>query len=220
MDMGSRGRRGEPHHRGRRGSCARGAHRRRARPGQAFDLAGRRMQPKIAELRLALVGRRDEHHALLPRMHLDHIDQLQAMEARLDGEVDKLMAPFAETSELLQSVPGIGQPADGVIISEMGIDMDRFPSAHHLASWAGLCPGSEGRAIFRRRLLHHRRLLAHPPRMDARSRRRVRPLRSAKPRHSPTALSPPRARTPRPSRHGPACGPILLVGEPAPPARS
>lgn len=75
-------------------------------------------------------------------MHLDHIDQLQAMESRLDGEVDKLMAPFAKAAELLQSVPGIGKRGAEVIISEMGVDMDRFPSAHHLASWAGLCPGN------------------------------------------------------------------------------
>jgi transposase len=111
-------------------------------PDKLADLARTRMRPKIAELRLALVGRFDEHHALLARMHLDHIDQLQAMETRLDREVDELMAPFAKAAELLQSVPGIGKRAAEVIISEMGVDMDRFPSAHHLASWAGLCPGN------------------------------------------------------------------------------
>jgi len=111
-------------------------------PDRLADMARTRMRPKIAELRLALVGRFDEHHAFLARMHLDHIDQLSAIEARLDEEVDKLMAPFAEAAELLCSIPGIGKRAAEVVISEMGVDMDRFPSAHHLASWAGLCPGN------------------------------------------------------------------------------
>jgi transposase len=106
------------------------------------NLARTRMRPKIGELRLALVGRFDEHHALLARMHLDHIDQLSAMEDRLDKEVDRLMAPFAEAGARLQTIPGIGKRAAEIVVSEMGVDMSRFPTAHHLASWAGLCPGN------------------------------------------------------------------------------
>lgn len=115
-------------------------------PDKLADLARTRMRPKIAELRLALVGRFDEHHALLARIHLDHLDQLTAMEARLDAEVDRLMAPFAEAAELLRTIPGIGKRAAEIVISEMGIDMSRFPTAHHLASWAGLCPGNHSTA--------------------------------------------------------------------------
>ncbi len=53
-----------------------------------------RMRPKIGELREALLGRFDDHHALLARMHLDHMDHLSETEQRLDEEVDRLMVPF------------------------------------------------------------------------------------------------------------------------------
>jgi transposase len=100
------------------------------------------MRPKIPELRKALVGRFDDHHALLARMHLDHIDHLAEMVARLDDEVDRLMAPFAEHARRLMSVPGVGKRTVEVVVSEAGVDMSRFPTAAHLASWAGLCPGN------------------------------------------------------------------------------
>ena len=106
------------------------------------DMALTRMRPKIPELRKALVGRFEDHHALLARMHLDHIDELSAMVARLDQEVDRLMAPFAEPAHRLMSVPGVGKRTAEVVVAEIGVDMSRFPSAAHLASCAGLCPGN------------------------------------------------------------------------------
>jgi transposase len=111
-------------------------------PDVLADMALTRMRPKIPELRKALVGRFDEHHALLARMHLDHIDQLTEMVAHLDEEVDRLMAPFVEPARRLMSVPGVGKRTVEVVVSEIGVDMSRFPSAAHLASWAGLCPGN------------------------------------------------------------------------------
>jgi transposase len=111
-------------------------------PHLLADKARSRMRPKIPELRRALTGRFDEHHALLLRIHLDHIDQLTAMEKRLDEEVDRLMAPFAEPTTRLLAIPGVGKRTVEVVISEIGIDMRRFPTPGHLASWAGLCPGN------------------------------------------------------------------------------
>ena len=108
------------------------------------------LRRKIPDLRRALVGRFDGHHALLLRMHLDHVDQLIAMEERLDQEVDRLMAPFAEEATRLTSIPGIGKRVAEVVVSEIGVDMGRFPTAHHLASWAGLCPGNDESAGKRR----------------------------------------------------------------------
>ena len=67
-------------------------------PEVLAEMALTRMRPKIGVLREALVGRFDEHHALLLGMHLDHIDELVAMEARLDAEVDQLMGPFADAA--------------------------------------------------------------------------------------------------------------------------
>lgn len=100
------------------------------------------MRKKIPELRRALVGRFDDHHALLLRMHLDHVDQLTAMEHRLDAEIDRLMAPFAEPATRLTTIPGIAKRTAEVVVSEIGVDMTRFPTADHLASWVGLCPGN------------------------------------------------------------------------------
>jgi Transposase IS116/IS110/IS902 family len=114
------------------------------------EMALTRIRPKIPELRKALVGRFEDHHALLARMHLDHIDELTAMVACLDEEVDRLMAPFAEPAHRLTSVPGVGKRTAEVVVAEIGVDMSRFPSAAHLASWAGLCPGNDEPAGKRR----------------------------------------------------------------------
>ncbi len=101
------------------------------------------MRPKIGELEKALVGRFDDHHALLAQMHLDHIDELTKMVDRLDDQVDRLMAPFDEPATRLLTIPGVGKRTVETVVAEIGVDMSRFPSAAHLASWAGLCPGND-----------------------------------------------------------------------------
>lgn len=114
-------------------------------PGVLADMALTRMRPKISDLREALVGRFEDHHATLARMHLDHMDHLSRTEARLDAEVDRLMAPFDEAATRLLSIPGIGKRLAKVVVAEIGTDMGRFPTAGHLSSWAGLCPGTTSR---------------------------------------------------------------------------
>jgi transposase len=91
---------------------------------------------------MALAGRFANHHATLARLHLDHIDHLSGMIERLDAQIEELIVPFAEHKRRLTTIPGIGDRAAQVIISEIGVDMARFPTAAHLASWAGLCPGN------------------------------------------------------------------------------
>lgn len=119
-------------------------------PEVLAEMALTRMRSKIGVLREALVGRFDDHHAVLLRMHLDHVDQLTALESRLDDEVDRLMAPFAEAATRLLSVPGVGKRVAEVIVAEIGVDMSRFPTDKHLASWVGLCPGHHESAGKRR----------------------------------------------------------------------
>lgn len=114
------------------------------------ELAQSRMRPKIADLRLALEGGFEQHHALLLRMHLDHLDGLSVSIERLDTEVDRLMRPFKTHHERLQTIPGIGKRTADVVIAEIGIDMSRFPTPAHLASWAGMCPGNHESAGKRR----------------------------------------------------------------------
>jgi len=114
------------------------------------ELAQTRMRPKIADLRLALEGGFDEHHALMLRLHLDHVDELTAAIDRLDQEVDRVIAPFGEQHHRLTTIPGVGKRTAEVIIAEIGVDMSRFPTAGHLASWAGMCPGNHESAGKRR----------------------------------------------------------------------
>jgi transposase len=106
------------------------------------QMARTRMRPKIPELRLALEGRFDDHHRLMLRLHLRHIDDLSGMIVELDTKVDELMAPFDEAATRLLSIPGVGKRVVETIVAEIGVDMSRFPSPSHLASWVGLCPGN------------------------------------------------------------------------------
>ena len=111
-------------------------------PRVLAELARGTMRSKIPDLTLACAGRFGEHHALLARMHLDHIDHLTSMIDGLDQRIEQVLSPFAQHLSLLRTIPGIGERAAQVLISELGVDMSRFPTAAHLASWAGLCPGN------------------------------------------------------------------------------
>jgi transposase len=107
------------------------------------DLARGKMRAKIGDLTMALEGRFGDHHALMCRLHLDHIDHLEAMIARLDAQIEAMMAPFRAARDLLTTIPGIGPLAAAAVISEIGADVTEFfPDAAHLASWAGICPGN------------------------------------------------------------------------------
>jgi transposase len=111
-------------------------------PKVLAELAQGRMRSKIDELTLALRGRFTDHHALLLGVHLDHIDQIDAHIATIDARVEAKTAPFDRQFAHLVTVPGIAEVAARVVIAEIGVDMSIFPTAGHLASWAGLCPGN------------------------------------------------------------------------------
>jgi transposase len=111
-------------------------------PQAMAELAHTQMRAKIPALRQALEGRFGAHHALMLRMHLDHVDQLSAAIARLDIEVDRLTRPFSAPLQRLLTIPGVGRRTAEVILAEAGVDMRRFATAGHLASWAGMCPGN------------------------------------------------------------------------------
>jgi len=119
-------------------------------PEVLAEMALTRMRPKIPELRLALEGGFSAHHGLMLRTHLDHIDHLTEAIGRLDAQVEAEIAPFSHQLERLCTIPGIGVRTSRVIVAEIGVDMSRFPTAEHLASWAGLCPGNHESAGKRR----------------------------------------------------------------------
>jgi transposase len=102
------------------------------------------------KLREALRGRVTRHHRFLLQLHLGQIDGLDAAIAALDREVEASLAPFRTAVELVSSIPGVSTLSAEVIVSEIGIDMSRFPSAGHLLSWAGLCPRHDESAGKRR----------------------------------------------------------------------
>jgi transposase len=111
-------------------------------PGVLAELAKGPMRSKIGELTLALRGRFSDHHALLLGVHLGHIDQIDAHISTIDARLEAKTAPFDRQFRHLLTMPGIAEVAARVVIAEIGVDMAVFPTAGHLASWAGLCPGN------------------------------------------------------------------------------
>jgi transposase len=107
------------------------------------ELAHGRMRAKIPDLTQALEGRFGEHHAVMCRLHLEHVDHLDEMIARLDAQVNAMMVPFAAARNLLTTIPGIKTIAATAVLAEIGPrPAEFFTTAGHLASWTGLCPGN------------------------------------------------------------------------------
>jgi transposase len=111
-------------------------------PAVLAELARGRLRTKLPELREALHGRFSEHHALILRLALEHVDGLGCSIETLDAEIDRVIAPFARARDHLDTITGVGKRAAECIIAEIGADMAVFPDAAHLASWAGRCPGN------------------------------------------------------------------------------
>lgn len=122
------------------------------------------LRNKTDDLRLALAGRFTAHHATMIDLHLarvDHLDQmLTQVKDKIGGAgVDPpagLAAPFTDQVALLTTIPGVGEHVATVIVSEIGVDMSRFPTGAHLAAWAGLAPANNESAGRRRRARHRK----------------------------------------------------------------
>ena len=106
------------------------------------ELAKGKLKKKKEELQRALNGLIGFHQKLMLAKQLKHIDFLDETIAELDEEVKARMLPFEEDLELLDTIPGVGRRTAEQILAEAGTDMDQFPSAAHLCSWAGVAPGN------------------------------------------------------------------------------
>jgi transposase len=149
QDAGTRAvQRGHRRHRGlAAGRCSRalvgGTH----DPAVLAALAKGRLLAKLPALREALAGRfRTEHHGLLVAQILAHIDFLDETVAVGSARIEQVIAPLDAKVALLDTIPGVDRRAADGILAEIGPDMGQFPTAAHLASWAGVCPGNNASA--------------------------------------------------------------------------
>jgi transposase len=110
-------------------------------PRVLAELAQGLLRKKIAQLEQALVGQVDAHQRFLLRRHLEQIEGLDATIADVSAAIAERMRPYEALIARLDAIPGIGRYVAEALLAEIGTDMRRFPSAQHLASWAGMCPG-------------------------------------------------------------------------------
>lgn len=111
-------------------------------PAVLADLARNRLRQKLPELREALKGGVREHHRFMLKQLMAQVEMLEGQIAAFEARIEALMAEDQEKIDRLKGIPGVDDRAARLIIAEIGTDMSRFPSADHLCSWAGVCPGN------------------------------------------------------------------------------
>jgi transposase len=119
-------------------------------PEELAKLARGRLRQKRPELTLALQGLVSDHHRFLLRTLCRHVQDLEDLIASYTARIEEVVLPLSEAAARLQTIPGLGERAAEVIVAEIGTDMATFPTAGHLASWAGMCPGNNESAGKRR----------------------------------------------------------------------
>jgi transposase len=119
-------------------------------PVALANLANPRLKTPREHLIEALRGHVKPHHCFLLKLHLDQIDALDKAVRDVEARLGDALSPFRDLVGLLTTMPGISETTANVILSEVGTDMSRFPTAGHLISWAGLCPRSDESAGKRR----------------------------------------------------------------------
>jgi len=128
----------------------------RTDPVELAELARGRLRAKRPELERALEGRITPHHRFLLQELMRQLDFLEQQVGRFEEQINQTMLPFEWAAGLLTTMPGVDRTAACALIAEIGVDMSRFASARHLASWAGLCPGNNESAGKRRSGKSHR----------------------------------------------------------------
>jgi transposase len=119
-------------------------------PEKLADLTGGRLKAKRSTIVESLRGRVTQNHRFLLKTHFNQVKAIEQAIDSVDKEVDALIEPFRAAAQLLTTMPGISDVVAEVIVSEIGVDMSRFPTPAHLVSWAGLCPRNDESAGKRR----------------------------------------------------------------------
>jgi transposase len=114
----------------------------RTEPAALAELAKGRLRAKLPELERALTGQFGGHQRFLVAQQLAHLDFLDQSIERVSAEIAERLRPFEPALERLDTIPGVGRRIAEILLAEVGPDVSRFPSAAHLASWAGMCPGN------------------------------------------------------------------------------
>lgn len=122
-------------------------------PVALAELARGKLRNKIPDLKRALKGHVMEHHQFMLEQLLDHLHLLEAQIARLGQRIEEALRAFVdeETFQRLDAIPGVNRDTIENVVAEIGVDMSQFPTAAHLASWAGMSPGNEASAGKRKR---------------------------------------------------------------------
>jgi len=107
------------------------------------DLARKRLRAKIPELREALRGGVRDHHRFMLKQLMAQVEMLERQIADFECRIGQLMDKDQETLDRLTGIPGVDQRVARIVVAEIGTDMTRFPTADHLCSWAGVCPGNK-----------------------------------------------------------------------------
>lgn len=122
-------------------------------PVKLAELARGKLRGKIPQLKRALQGHVTRHHQFMLEQLLDHIGHLEEQLAAFSARIEESLRPFVDeaTFNRVDAVPGLNRQVIENVVAEIGADMSVFPSADHLSSWAGLCPGNEESAGKRKR---------------------------------------------------------------------
>ena len=107
------------------------------------EMARAKLRNKIPELRVALTGTVRAHHRFALKQWLLQLQAVEKQIAEFEVEIDQRNQPFQEAVERLMTIPGVDRITACALVAEIGTNMAQFPTAQHLASWAGVCPGNQ-----------------------------------------------------------------------------